>query len=70
MRTIQARIEKLEAAAQPAKEKVYVICNPDKPGYYLGGDFYPDLQAVEAAHPNQEVIIIRIVYEGVELSEL
>ena len=70
MKTIQNRLEQLEKATTPPKGKVFVLHNQDQPGYYLGGNFYPDLQAVEAAHPGQEVVIIRVVYEGVSLGEL
>ena len=66
MKTIQTRIEKLEQAATPTKEKLFVVVDPDRPGHYVGGVFYPDLQAVEAAYPGSELVIIRIVYDEPE----
>ena len=70
MKTINRRIEQLEQAATPTKEKLYPVTYSDREGYYVGSEFYPDLQAVEAAYPDRELIILRVVYTSGQINKL
>jgi hypothetical protein len=61
----KARVEKLELQSQPERRRVLAINDPEaRPaGYYVEGTHYEDRDALQAAYPGAELVIIRVVYE-------